>query len=341
MLEYRTLGSTGLRVAEVGFGSWPIGGGWVLGGVHVGYGPTDDEVSRQALRRALELGVNLIDSADAYGAGHSETLIGDVLKDWPERDRLVIATKVGNQRRDPLPSVKNFTHDYMISACEASLRRMKVDVIDLYQLHNPSLDVIRQGEVFETLDRLRQDGKIRFLGVSITTPEEGIELINMGVVDALQMIYNIVDRRPEWELFPLAREKGVGILARTPLSSGALAGKYTAETRFPDGDWRANWLKGDVLREAVEAAARLRRLVREPVANLAELALRFSLSAPAVSAIIPGAKTPAQVDGNVQAGDGKGLSREVLEQIDALDLCGWGLEGDRQQYRPPAGRTRK
>jgi aryl-alcohol dehydrogenase-like predicted oxidoreductase len=336
MLHYRTLGSTGLKIAEVGFGSWPIGGGWVLGGVHVGYGPTDDNVSKQAIRKALDLGINLLDSADAYGAGHSEELIGQVLKDWPARDELVIATKVGNQRRDPLPSVKNFERSYVISACEASLRRMNVEVIDLYQLHNPSLEIIRQGDIFETLDVLRRDGKIRFVGVSVTTPEEGIELIQMGVVDALQIIYNIVDRRPEWELFPLAQEKGIGILARTPLSSGALTGKYTSETVFPDGDWRANWLKGDILQEAIAAADRLRPLVQPPISSLAELALRFSLSHPAVSAIIPGAKTPAQAESNAQAGDGKGLPAEVLEQIDALELYGWGLEGSKDGYRPPA-----
>ena len=191
-MNMRRLGRTGLKVSEVSFGAWAIGGGWEIGGSGIGYGDTDDKTSLAAIKRALEQGVNLIDTADAYGAGHSEELIGRALDGrWGE---CYVATKVGNERRDPEPGRKNFGRDYIMGACERSLTRLRKDVIDLYQLHNPPPDIGGDDEVFETLGRLKEQGKIRFIGVSITTPEEGIDYIRRGLVDALQIYYNVMTR---------------------------------------------------------------------------------------------------------------------------------------------------
>ena len=204
-MNYRVLGGTGLRVSEVGLGAWAIGGGFTINGAGIGYGPTDDEVSKRAIARAIEVGINFIDTADAYGAGHSEELIGQVLGGkW---EGCHVATKVGNERRDPLPGRKNFDRRYMMEACDRSLRRLRKDVIDLYQLHNPPPETGRQDEVFETLRMLRDQGKIRFIGVSVTTPEEGIDYIRRGVVDCLQIYYNIQTREAEIDLLPLCRAK--------------------------------------------------------------------------------------------------------------------------------------
>ena len=312
-MEYRELGRTGLRVSEVSFGAWAVGGGFEIGGSGIGYGATDDDTSKAAIHRALELGVNLIDTADAYGAGHSEELIGEVLDGrWKE---CFVATKVGNERRDPLPGRKNFGRDYIIGACERSLKRLRKDVIDLYQLHNPPPEIGEADEVFETLGILKEQGKIRFVGVSITTPEEGVAYIKRGVVDALQIYYNILTRDAEHELFPLCGFEGIGTLIRAPLKSGILAGKFTTETTFESTDHRGNWLKGDLLARAVKEADAV-KAAAAPM-PCAEAALRFILNQQAVSTVIPGGKNPRQVAANCAASDGHGLAAEVEKKIRA------------------------
>jgi len=310
-MNYRTLGRTGLSVSEVSLGAWAIGGGFEIGGSGIGYGTTDDEVSKRAIRRALELGINLIDTADAYGAGHSEELIGEVLDGkW---DTSFIATKVGNERRDPLPGRKNFARDYITGACERSLKRLRKDVIDVYQLHNPPPEIGEADEVFETLERLREQGKVRFIGVSITTPEEGIGYIRRGVVDVLQVYYNIMTRDAERELFPLCVRENIGTLIRAPLKSGILTGKFTKDTVFESTDHRGNWLKGDLLARAVAEADAVKAAAAPMPA--AEASLRFVLNQKAVSSVIPGAKNPEQVEKNVAAADGKGLDVAVERRI--------------------------
>ena len=310
-MEYRTLGRTGLKVSEVSFGAWAIGGGFAIGGTGIGYGTTDDETSKATIRKALELGVNLIDTADAYGAGHSEELIGEVMEGkWSE---CFVATKVGNERRDPEPGRKNFGRDYIIGACERSLSRLKKDAIDLYQLHNPPPEIGQQDEVFETLNILKEQGKIRFIGVSITTPEEGIGYIKRGVVDALQVYYNILTRDAEKELFPLCVTENIGTLIRAPLKSGILTGKFTTETTFEPTDHRGNWLKGDLLARAVREADAV-KAAAAPM-SCAEASLRFILNQKGVTTLIPGGKNPQQVTMNCAAADGKGLPAEVEEKI--------------------------
>jgi len=312
-MQYRTLGRTGLRVSEVSFGAWAIGGGYEIAGSGIGYGPTDDAMSIRAIHRALHLGVNLIDTADAYGAGHSEELIGRALDG--RQGECFIATKVGNERRDPLPGRKNFARDYILGACERSLRRLRKDVIDLYQLHNPPAEIGGGDEVFETLRLLRDQGKVRFIGVSITTPEEGIGYVRRDVVDCLQVYYNIMTREAEAALFPLCIERNIGVLVRAPLKSGILAAKFTRDTTFPSTDHRANWLKGALLERAVAEANAVKRIVAPMLAG--EAALRFILNQRAASTLIPGAKTPEQVERNCAASDGKDLRPELDRAIRA------------------------
>jgi aryl-alcohol dehydrogenase-like predicted oxidoreductase len=310
-MNYRKLGKTGLSLSEVSFGAWAIGGGWEINGSGIGYGPTDDHESRQALKRALDHGINLIDTADAYGAGHSEELIGEVLDgSW---DGCHVATKVGNERRDPLPGRKNFDPSYIVAACEMSLARLRKDVIDIYQLHNPPPEIAQADDTFEVLQKLRDQGKIRYIGVSITTPEEGVEYIQRGLVDVLQIYYNILTRDAEHKLFPLCETKQIGTLIRAPLKSGILTAKFNRKTTFDSTDHRSGWLRGDLLDRAVYEADAIRDIVTPMPA--AEASLRFILNQKAVSTLIPGAKNPKQVDQNVAASDGCGLNTELERAI--------------------------
>ncbi len=289
-MEYRTLGRTGLRVSDVGFGAMTIGG--------EAFGPTDDAESLNALHHALDLGMNLIDTADAYGRGHSEDLIAQVLK--TRRKEVVLATKGGNQYT-VRQGLRNFDPSYIAGALEQSLRRLGVDTIDLYQLHNPSAEVMRRGEIFDLLDRCKREGKIRYYGVSLETAADGVVAIQTGKPDTLQVVYNILHQDPEDELFPLAQRDNVGIIARVPLERGVLSGRFTAPSSFARGDFRARMFSGQALAPLNAAVAKLGFLVKGDVPNLANAALRFVLSHPAVSSVIPGIRTARQVDDNAAA----------------------------------------
>jgi aryl-alcohol dehydrogenase-like predicted oxidoreductase len=325
-MEYRQLGRTGLRVSAIGFGAWAIGGA-AFGN---SYGPTDDATSRAAIWRALELGCTFFDTADVYGHGHSEELLGAALVAARARDQVVIATKVGanfyNQDIDPalaprlsaylgrpltdfapaavLPVTHsaNFSPTYLRFACEQSLRRLRTDVIDLYQLHNPSLALIEQGELWQALDELKQAGKIRFYGVSIHQPVEGMAAMASGKPDAIQVVYNLFDQAAAAQLFPLAQAARVAIIAREPLANGFLTGKYHAGASFAPGDLRATW-PADYVASRIHAAQALAAAMARPGVSLAQTAIRFVLDQPAVSTVIPGAKTPVQVEHNLAAAD--------------------------------------
>ena len=305
-MEYRTLGRTGLRVSDVGFGAMTIGG--------EAFGPTDDAESLRALHHALDVGMNFIDTADAYGRGHSEELIAQVLK--TRRNEVVLATKGGNQYT-LRPLVRNFDPDYIAGALEQSLRRLQIEAIDLYQLHNPTAEVMRRGEIFELLDRLRRQGKIRYYGVSLETAADGLVAIQTGKPDTLQVVYNILHQDPEDQLFPLARKENIGIIARVPLERGLLAGRFTAPDAFARGDFRARMFSGEALAPLNAAIGKLGFLVKGDVPNLAQAAMRFVLSHPAVSSVIPGIRTVQQVDDNAAA-SGKPLPGEDLAGLRQL-----------------------
>jgi len=307
-LRLRPLGKTGLRVSEVGFGAWAIGG--------QAFGPTDDRESVAALRRALDLGVNFIDTADTYGDGRSERLVAEAVAG--RREAVILATKVGNNFYEG-PLRKDFSDRYLQFAVEKSLERLRTDRIDLYQLHNPTLEEIREGRVFETLEDLVREGKIRFYGVSVRDAPEARAVIAHGGSAALQLVHNLNFASLLPEIGEEARAAGMGIVARTPLDYGMLAGKWTSETVFPAGDHRSRrWTREQFLARW-EGTQRFRFLVPAEAPSLAEAALRFVLSSPAVSVVIPGARTPAQAEANARAGEGPpGLSAEALARIAAI-----------------------
>lgn len=305
-MKYRTLGRTGLRVSEIGFGAWAIGG--------TSYGPTRDEDSLDALAHAWEHGVNFFDTADTYGHGHSESLIGKFLK--RKRREAVIASKVGWDFYHG-GSKKNFDFDYIRFAIEESLERLQTDFIDLYQLHNPSLAIIERGEIFAVLDELKSQGKIRFYGVSVHTPEEALAVLKAGRPDTIQLIFNLLDQRPIPEVFPEAGRHRVGIIAREPLACGLLTGKYTAESTFPKNDHR-NRFGPERIANDLKKLDELRSVLASSAPSLVRVALEFVLSFEAVSTVIPGAKTRAQVLENILASEGQRLSPEEISNLRAL-----------------------
>lgn len=293
-MEYRVLGRTGLRVSAIGLGTM----------VHAGhFGPMRDEESRSAIDAALDLGVNFIDTSDAYGAGYSETLLGDALKG--RRDKVILATKGGNVMVGPNRGKRDFSPAYIGRVLEASLKRLQTDYVDLYQLHNATVEVIERGEVWELLERRKKEGKIRYYGVSINSVEEGVAAVKGGRSDAIQVEYNLLAQEFAGEVFPLAQRANVGVIARVPLRRGLLTGKFTPgdQARFQDDDVRARNFAGDRFQNELEKVERLRFLVRGPVKSLVQAALAFCLAHPAVSVVIPGARNAAQMRENASSVD--------------------------------------
>lgn len=298
-IRRRVLGRTELQVSEVGFGAWAVGGPTESGGVPLGWGTTSDDESLATIRRARDLGVNFFDTADIYGFGRSEALLGIVLA--RQRRDVVLATKVGNVRASDGSIRKDFSKRHILYAINGSLRRLRTDYVDLYLAHNPMLDDLRRGEIQEAMDQLQEAGKIRYWGVSVNTPEEGIEVILQGWGYALQVLYNILNQSPARELFPLAKKKGWGIISRVPLASGLLTGKYRRDAIFPPNDVRQNFLTPRRLAEALDRVDEIRGILGRSVQSLAQGAIRFALEDEAVSTTIPGARNPRQVEMNAGA----------------------------------------
>ena len=272
--------------------------------VHAGhFGPMDDTESLGAIEAALDLGVNFIDTSDAYGAGYSETLLGKALKG--KRDRVILATKGGNTMVGPNRGKRNFSPDYIARVMDESLQRLQTDYVDLYQLHNPTVDVIEQGEVWAVLERAKQAGKIRHYGVSINTMDEGIAAVNGGRSDTIQVEYSLLAQEPADELLPLAQRANVAVIARIPLRRGVLTGKLTAadEARFQGEDVRARSFKGEAFRKELAKAEQLSFLVHNQVKTFTQAAIAFCLAHPAVSVVIPGARNAAQMRENATGAD--------------------------------------
>ena len=314
-MQYRELGKkTGIRVSAVGFGGWAIGGTAEASGAPLGWGRTSDEESLSAIRRARELGVTLFDTADSYGFGRSESLLGIVLSRY--RHEVVITTKVGVVRTASGALMKDFSREHIFHAVDGSLKRLRTDYIDLYQMHNPTLDDLRREEIQDAMEQLQDAGKIRFWGVSVSTPEEGIEIVKSGWGHALQVLYNILNQAPARELFPLAKEKGYGIIARVPLASGLLTGKFRIDSVFPSDDVRQNFLTSRRLQEALERVDEAKAIIGGGARSLSEGALRFVLADDAVSSTIPGARNARQVEINVAAVEGA-LSADIVGKLRA------------------------
>jgi aryl-alcohol dehydrogenase-like predicted oxidoreductase len=316
-MQYRSFGNLGWTVSEIGFGAWAIGGDM--------WGPQDDAESLRALNRAIDNGVNFIDTAQGYGKGHSEELIGRVLKER-RGETLYVATKVPAQPGSPWPIPRSaraddfFPGSYIIKQCELSLKRLGRDTIDVYQFHtwNSSFNV--EGEWVEAMMKLKQEGKIRAVGVSVpdARPESIAGALALGTVQVVQVIYNIFEQFPRWDLFPVSEKLGAGIIVRVPFDEGALTGKYTEATRFPEGDVRRHYFRGRNLASVVRRVKQIEEFKnrRHPEMSLAEYALRFCLGHPAVGTVIPGMRTAAQADLNVAASDGVLLDQGELRSLE-------------------------
>jgi aryl-alcohol dehydrogenase-like predicted oxidoreductase len=311
-MQHRDLGRTGIRVSEIGFGGWAIGGASEASGMPLGWGRTSDEESLAAIRRARSLGVTFFDTADSYGFGRSESLLGIVLS--RKREDVIIATKVGNARTSTGEFRKDFSKQHVFHAVDGSLKRLRTDYIDIYQAHNPTLDELRREDIQEAMDRLQEIGKIRFWGVSVTTVEEGIEIIRRGWGYVLQVLYNVLNQAPATDLFPLAKEKGYGIVARVPLASGLLTGKFRQDAVFGADDVRQSFLTPRRLQESTARVDEVRSIIGGTARTLAEGALRFVLANDAVSSAIPGARNVHQVETNVAASEGR-LPDDVVERL--------------------------
>ena len=308
-MKYRTLGRTGLKVSEVGFG------GWAIGGDEFGnsYGPTDDQTSVEAVKKALALGCNFFDTADAYGHGHSEKLLGEALKE--QRDKVVIATKAGADFYHDPPRM-NFSPDYLSFALGKSLERLQTDRIELYQLHNPPIQLLKNGKVFEGLEKLVDAAKIGSYGVSIHDPEEGMLAMKNGRPSAIQVVFNILRQEAKNKLFQAAHENNVAIIAREPLSNGFLAGKFDADSTFPASDIRFNFPR-NYFHGLVKAAQQL-KFLESKSRSLPQASIRFVLDHRDVSTVIPGAKTPQQVQEDLLASETPSLTGEELLRIRIL-----------------------
>lgn len=317
-MNYRKFGNTELTVSEIGFGAWAIGGGAMVGNTAIGWGDADDAVSVKAIHAALDAGINFFDTADIYGLGHSEKMIGTEIGN---RSDVLIATKVGNVARNEQFTV-DYTKDYIRSACEASLTRLKREVIDYYQLHTARLTHLQNGECIEAMQQLQQQGKIRYWGLSLNTFEPYADadyLISNNLGNGFQLVLNIINQKA-LPLMKTASAKGYGIIARMPLQFGLLTGKFDEQVNFTANDHRKNRLTKEVIDAALQATEPVWQLCSKYNCSKTQLALSYILSYAEVSTIIPGIRTPEQVQLNTY-----GLF--VLDEADKLMIETLGTTG--------------
>jgi aryl-alcohol dehydrogenase-like predicted oxidoreductase len=311
-MKYRALGRTGLVVSEIGFGAWGIGGRTVG---TTSYGDTDDRTSLAALAAALDNGITFFDTSAAYGNGHSEALIGQALKG--RRSQAVVATKAGYESWDRPP---DFSAAAITASTEASLRRLDADYIDLLQLHNAPTAVLQSDDVRRALDGLLASGKIRAWGASTKSPADAIDAVKLADVAVVQANFNMMDVRAVSEgLFDEVARRQAGFIGRTPLCFGFLAGTIRRDTIFPAGDHRNGWSRAQLDNWIDGAAELLGAVSARPGAEGAESALRFCLSFPAVSSVIPGILTPAEATENAWASVYGPLPAPAVEAVLAIN----------------------
>jgi aryl-alcohol dehydrogenase-like predicted oxidoreductase len=316
-MRYRRFGRTGWNVSEIGYGMWGMAG-WT---------GSDDKESLDSLRRAVDLGCNFFDTAWAYGDGHSEGLLGKVLRannmasaGGPDK-KLYVATKVPpkNRRWPAHPGFSlddSYPPDYIFEYVEKSLKNIGVDTLDLIQLHTWDDTWLEDGRILAAIEKLRGSGKARAVGLSLNRwePANGIRAVRSGLLDAVQVIYNIFDQNPEDELFPACREKDVAIIARVPFDEGSLTGTLTLNSTWPKSDWRSTYYVPENLRASVERADALKPLLRDGM-TLPEMALRFILNNPDVHTTIPGMRKRKHVECNLAASDKGALPAELHAQL--------------------------
>ena len=314
-MNYRRFGKTGWDVSEIGFGAWAIGGDW---------GHVSQEDALDALRTAIEKGVNFIDTADVYGDGRSEQLVGQVIKEFPEK--IYVATKAG-RRLDPF-AAEGFTRENLNAFVDRSLKNLAVERLDLVQLHCPPTEVYYMPEVFGYLDDLMDAGKIQHYGVSVEKVEEAIKAIEYPNVTSVQIIFNVFRQRPAELFFPLAQKKEIAILTRVPLASGLLTGKMSEDTTFPKSDHRNYNREGEAFdvgetfagvpfKKGLAAVDEIRPLLPKGF-TMAQFALRWILMFDAVSLAIPGAKNPKQASENAASSELPSLDKETMMKIEGI-----------------------
>lgn len=315
-MKHRSFGRTGWQVSEIGYGAWQIGG--------TQWGPVREEQARAALHAALEAGITFFDTALAYGWGRSEQLVGKVIREAGVRDRVTIATKVPPKNRTwparpGMPLREVFPASWIRECAELSLRNLDVGPIDLLQLHVWTDAWADDAEWYDALASLQEEGKIRAFGVSVTEndPASAVRVTRSGKIDSIQVIYNVFDQTPEEALFPAAQENDVAVIVRVPLDEGSLAGTLRPDTTFPRDDFRAMYFTPERLPETVERVERLRPLLEAPGQSMAQGALRFCLSHPAVSTVIVGSTNPEHVRDNAAASDLGPLDAATREALRA------------------------
>jgi aryl-alcohol dehydrogenase-like predicted oxidoreductase len=317
-VNYRSLGKTGLQVSELGYGAWGIGKAMWIG--------AEDDESLRALRRAVDQGVNFLDTALGYGDGHSERLVGQVVRET-KGSTVHVATKIPPKNMvwpapSGVPADDAYPADWVVQCTERSLSNLGLETIDVQQFHVWSDEWVGQGDWLEGIEKLRSEGKIRFFGVSINDhqPANATKLVNSGHVDTVQVIYNIFDQSPEDELFPAVRAANVGVIVRVPFDEGSLTGKVNPGTEFPEGDFRNRYFEGDRKQQVWDRVQAIAKDVDASVDRMPEIALRYCLSQPAVSTVIPGMRSVRNVDANVAA---VGLGPLPPQEVDVLHHHRW------------------
>jgi len=314
-MHSRPFGRTGRKVSEIGFGAWAIGAGW---------GEVDDEEAVAALNAALDAGVTFIDTADVYGDGRSERLIARVLKDRPSA-RPFVATKAG--RRLPRQTVEGYTFENLAAWIDRSLANLGVETLDLVQLHCPPTDLYYHPEVFDALDRLVDQGKIRWYGVSVERVEEALKAIEYPRLVSVQIIFNVFRHRPAELFLNIAKKRQVAVIARVPLASGLLTGKFRPDSKFEETDHRqfnrhgeffdvGETFSGVPYDVGLQAVERVRKVVGDR--PMAQVALRWILMFDAVTVVIPGAKSAAQARANSAAADSPPLTPTEMAELRAI-----------------------
>jgi aryl-alcohol dehydrogenase-like predicted oxidoreductase len=317
-MKYRTIGGSGLEVSVVGFGLWTVSTGW--------WGVDGEAQGVDLLRRAYDLGVTFFDTADTYGQGKGETMLADALGDV--RDRVVIATKFGydfynytGERDGHKELPQDFSPKHVTFAVEESLRRLRTDRIDIYQIHNPRMSAVRSDELFATLEKLKDDGKIRYYGAALGPANgwetEGLALLRDREIATLQIIYNMLEQDPGRSLIAGAQQEGASVFVRVPHSSGLLEGKYTAETTFPATDHRSHRPR-EWLTEGLQKLEKLAFLTEETRRTIGQAAIQFVLSSPAVASVLPNVYDAEQLEEFAAASDTPPLTEGELATIGEL-----------------------
>jgi aryl-alcohol dehydrogenase-like predicted oxidoreductase len=309
-MKYRKFGRTGFDVSEIGPGLWGMSG----------WSGSDDQESLASLQTAVDLGCNFFDTAWAYGEGKSDALLGQIMQRNGAR-RLFAASKVppANNKWPALPSYRYdevFPPQHVFKYADLIRKQIRVETIDLLQFHVWDDGWTDETGFRSTVEKLKKDGTIRCFGLSINRwePENGLKALRTGLIDAVQVIYNIFDQAPEDKLFPLCQELKVGVIARVPFDEGSLGGKMTLETRFPKGDWRAGYFGPENLPKTIRRVEKLKEILPKGM-TLPEMALRFILSNPAVSTTIPGMRKPDHVKQNTAASDAGPLDKDLLQEL--------------------------